>query len=64
MSLFYDPKTRKTKVWVISVFVIVPIAIVVVLLRCSKTMVQEHKEKTEAAENYDIFKALDSGKVK
>ena len=53
MSLFYDPKTRKVKMWIIAAFVIVPILLVAIIWVFGQQKVG-HKAQDQTKEA-DIF---------
>lgn len=59
MSLFYDSINRKPKIWICSIFILLPILLIGFLLFSSKSMVEESNKKKKAETKTDIFAELD-----
>jgi hypothetical protein len=54
MSLFYDPKSKKTQPWVFALMIIVPIVLFVLVLMMGGQMTGKKKIQTQSEEK-DIF---------
>lgn len=54
MSIFYDPKSRKPKVWIYIFFVVVPILILAAYMIFGQQMKNNKPVTTEETE--DVFK--------
>lgn len=63
MSFFYDPISRKPKIWIYIAFVIVPLILVFLLFASSQSKVDEYKKKKAAETESDIFIQLDMNKT-
>ncbi|MDP8211795.1 MAG: hypothetical protein P9X22_00705 [Candidatus Zapsychrus exili] len=57
MSIFYDPRTKKPKAWVIVFFILIPIILVLLGLNLGKTFI-EKKDFKPVEVTEDIFKDL------
>ena len=57
MTLFYDPKTKKVKVWVIVAFILIPIILFIVVCVVGQNAVQNKKNKPSKEET-DVFKKI------
>lgn len=59
MSFFYDPITRKPKIWIYIAFGVVPFIMLVILFTGSKSKVDQYKTDKAAETEADIFSQLD-----
>jgi hypothetical protein len=58
MTLFYDPKKRKTRPWVVFVFIIIPVVIFFIVFLFGKAAVEKEQAQpktSSAATVPDIF---------
>ena len=55
MTIFYDPRKRKVRVWVVIVFIILPILLIIFGWLGSKGAVEKEKIRKEKEASIDIF---------
>ncbi|MBF0384575.1 MAG: hypothetical protein HQL27_01760 [Candidatus Omnitrophica bacterium] len=55
MSVFYDPKIRKPKPWIMVVIVLIPVIITFLMYSGAKTLAEKKKQDRERNATPDIF---------
>jgi len=60
MSILYDPRTRKTKVWVFYSFFLVPLLLVALLFMIGPMIVKSKQNSLDRKEKKDVFTQLDA----
>ena len=55
MALFYDPKTKKPQVWIMGLFIVIPIVIIIVSLNVGKSIAKKKKENEKKESAQEIF---------
>ena len=55
MTIFYDPQTKKSKVWIIAAFILVPIFVLAGVWVYGQQAVQK-KNAQQQTQEQDIFK--------
>ena len=56
MNVFYDPKKKQTKAWILFCFGIVSIILIIAALAISKGMAERFKAQNQTEQKPDIFK--------
>ncbi|MCA9400160.1 MAG: hypothetical protein KC713_00935 [Candidatus Omnitrophica bacterium] len=59
MSLLYDPKTKKTKIWVPVLFVLLPILLIVGGFFLGQTQVKKKSTHPDKDVKVDVFDRID-----
>lgn len=55
MTLFYNPRTRKPRIWIIIVFIIIPLLLLIIGWIGTRSAVKKHKEELQKEVEEDIF---------
>ena len=55
MTILYDAKKRKPRLWIFVAFLSVPALLIVLIINGSKPIVLNHKAAVKAAASEDIF---------
>jgi len=55
MTLFYDSKTRKARVWVFASFIIIPFTVFILMWLGTKKAVEREKIRKSQEAEIDIF---------